>query len=58
MSLEYCSKCGKEFLTEADEYMVTPIDNYALTCYRCIGAHVNKKTSKEALEASDLLKKE
>jgi len=44
MSLEYCSKCGKEFLTEADEYMVTPKDNYALTCYRCIGKHaVSKK---------------
>ena len=29
--LETC-ECGKEFLTEADPYLVIPVDNYKLNC--------------------------
>lgn len=25
-------KCGKEFLTEADPYLVIPVENYKLNC--------------------------
>ena len=35
MSLETCSICGKEFLTESDDYVVRPINRYALVCWRC-----------------------
>jgi hypothetical protein len=32
MSLEYCARCKKEFLTEADDYVVMPREGYALNC--------------------------
>lgn len=35
MSLEVCSRCDKEFLTEADDYACIPTEAYALVCYRC-----------------------
>jgi len=35
VSLEDCTKCGNSFLTEADDYVITPRDAYALTCVKC-----------------------
>ena len=38
MSLEVCT-CGKEFLTEADPYLIIPSENYKLNC----GCYYNSK---------------
>ena len=43
MSLEYCSKCKKEFLTEADDYVVIPRKAYALSCPKCYFDKVEKQ---------------
>lgn len=31
-----CSKCNKELLTEADPYLIVPVDNYSVVCYDCV----------------------
>lgn len=31
-----CTKCNKQLLTEADPYLIVPVDNYAVVCYDCV----------------------
>ena len=47
MSLEYCARCTDCFLTEADDYIVVPRENYALICYRCFEDYINELRSSE-----------
>ena len=44
MSLETCVNCEQDFLTEADDYVVTPIEGYALRCIKC---YFKNKITKE-----------
>ena len=52
MSLEVCA-CGKQFLTEADPYVIIPIENYTINC----GCYLTKKLQKEKDMAVRVLKK-
>lgn len=53
MSLEYCTKCNNEFLTEADDYVVTPREAYALTCIKCYFGQLQAENEKLKIELKE-----
>ena len=43
MSLEKCSECKSDFLTETDIYLVIPIEGYRMVCINCVFKSRQKK---------------
>ena len=59
MSSEICVNCNKQFLTEADDYVITPIEGYALRCINCYFkriASLNEKMRELLIEINEDLK--